>query len=123
MGTGNDSLGTLYLNGKPVADFSIDGDTLKIEEYGNTPGPLIAAAFGPVAMSMRVSLPKEWRCRSRKRFVKLLMSCGHPRNQAAHLADIVARSNILSYATPRSYQDALFQAIYLSPMYWEKTTD
>ena len=36
---------------------------------------------------MAFKIPKHFRCKSRKRFVKLLMGCGIPRNKAQIIAD------------------------------------
>lgn len=42
-----------------------------------------------VEFTMHIKMPKRWRCRGRKRFVKLMMSEGTSRNHAEGLAYFV----------------------------------
>lgn len=42
-----------------------------------------------VGFTLEIKIPKRWRCRSRKRFIKLIMSEGISRNYAERLADFV----------------------------------
>ena len=96
--------------GKPVAHFESIADTgeLEITLTDEGAGPLIMGAVGPLAFEMKVSLPKEWRCASRKRFVKLLMSYGGSRNAAMKIAAIVP-----AMKGQRSYQQLFFQTLAL----------
>ena len=107
MGPENTSreIGTFCLGGKPIADFAEVDGVLEITALDELAGPVIAAAFGPAAIEAKVSIPKEWRCRSRKRFVKLIMSYGFPRNFANDIARNVRLPG-------RAYQTALFDTLY-----------
>lgn len=58
-------------------------------------------------MSINVEIPKSLRCTSRKRFVKLLMSCGIERNAAIRTASMAEEFGI-SYQT-----HLLWTAIFL----------
>lgn len=70
--------------------------------------PLIMGAFGPLAIEMKVKLPKEWRTGSRKRFSKLLMSYGCSRNDAVEMATIVR-----AMRGRKSYQELFFEVMAL----------
>ena len=50
---------------------------------------LFADVFDPWSVAIRFKTPKRWRCRGRKRFIKLMMSEGLSRNYAEWLADFV----------------------------------
>lgn len=54
----------------------------------------------------KMSGVKRYRCRSRKRFVKLLMSEGYSRNWAREWADFMRRQGY-------SYQDAYFEMYFV----------
>ena len=102
-------------NGEPVARFdanNIGELTITLEGECESAGPLIAGAIGPMAFEMAVKLPKEWRCGSRKRFTKLLMSYGCSRNDANEMATIVPAP-----VGPQSYQALFFDAMALFAEY------
>lgn len=61
---------------------------------------------GDPIMSVSVEIPSSLRCTSRKRFVKLLMSCGVKRNAAVKVALLAARHGV-------SYQIHFFAVIFL----------
>lgn len=46
------------------------------------------APFKPIEWKIIATVPEQWRCSSRKRFIKLLMSFGKSRNEAALIAQI-----------------------------------
>lgn len=98
-------------NGEPVARFEANNTgvlTITLEgECANTLA-LVAGAIGPTALKMGVGLPKEWRCGTRKRFVKLLMSYGCSRNDANETAAIVSIP-----VGPQSYQELFFDTMAL----------
>ena len=107
MGPENASreIGTFYIGGKPIADFTEVDDILEITALDELAGPITAAILGPTAIEANVKIPKEWRCHSRKRFVKLVMSYGVPRNLANDLAQNARRPG-------KAYQTALFDTLY-----------
>jgi len=74
---------TLYLDGVPVAIGEIREITLAADapELGDIP------PMQPIEFTVQIKTPKRWRCRGRKRFVKLMMSEGITRNYAERLAD------------------------------------
>lgn len=91
MGPENESAlmnGTLYLDGEPIAIGTMDLDAP--EPKGNY-RKLRCRAFADLSLEMKFTFkpPKRWRCRSRKRFIKLMMSEGINRNYAEWLADFV----------------------------------
>lgn len=102
-------------NGEPVARFeanNIGELTITLEGECESAGALIAGVIGPMAFEMAVTLSKEWRCGSRKRFIKLLMSYGCSRNYASEMATIVpARMG------PQSYQELFFDTMALFAEY------
>ena len=53
-------------------------------------------------MTISLKIHKSWRCKSRKRFTKLLMSKGIDRNNANEIVEIVRQSGL-------SYSDAWFR--------------
>lgn len=94
--------------GVAVAQFeAIDGE-LEITLGDEGAEPLIMGAIGPLAFEMSVTLPKEWRCASRKRFIKLLMSYGCSRNDARDMATIAQ-----AMRGQKSYQELLFEVMAL----------
>ncbi len=95
----------VYHNGECIGEFSKDAgmvDFTMPAEYGTNPD------FGWKPFEIKSIIPKEWKCHSRKRFVKLLMKHGYDCRGANGMADEVkaAGGNI-------SYQDAVFWAVYL----------
>ena len=81
-----------YVNGKPFGIVQIPADAVPYD----------------------VPAPKATRCRSRKRFIKLLMAAGIERNQAARAADCVKQAN-RDRDAPRyqkAYKTTYLQAIY-----------
>ena len=110
MGPEEKSNHTCYImsGGVAVAQFeAIDGE-LQITLGDEGVEPLIMGAIGPIAFQMSITLPKEWRCGSRKRFIKLLMSYGSDRNTAAEVATIAK-----AMRGRKSYQELLFEIIAL----------
>ena len=99
-------VGTFYINGTPIAGLTEADGILEITTSNESAEPVIAAVFGPIAIEMNVKIPKTWRCRNRKRFIKLVMSYGLPRNLADNLARTITRQS-------RDYQTALFDTLYL----------
>ena len=96
----------IYCNGQPVAEFSRIDEMAEITITDPDAEPAIIGALGPVAFSARISIPKQWRCRSRKRFIKLLMAHGCPRNDAAEIAAIPSRA----------WQGLSFQSLFFHTM-------
>lgn len=110
MGLEERSNHTCYLmsGGVAVAQIkAIDGE-LQITLSDEGAGPLVMGAIGSMAFQMNVSLPKEWRCASRKRFIKLLMSYGCDRNTAMEMATVA-----MAMLGRRSYQKLLFEVLAL----------
>ena len=78
---------TLLLDGEPI-----EWRQLGLPEITVPPEmlePVKGLAFQYVEFKMYFKTPKRWRCRSRKRFIKLMMSEGISRNYAERLADLV----------------------------------
>lgn len=91
MGTGNESAlmnSTLYLDGKPIGAGKIE-QLPEITVAEDAPEPDMHLAEWSMEMTLTVKAPKRWRCRSRKRFIKLMMSEGVSRNGAVWLADFI----------------------------------
>ncbi len=113
---------------QPIGEFYIDlgdGEFVKLEGFPNgdleitcpdeaPDDPLfkvLKAMSEPLTFGMTVTaeeVGKAWRCGSRKRFIKLLMSYGCDRNTAHEMAAIVP---ILR--GQKSYQELLFEALFL----------
>ena len=74
------------------------GPVRDLPEATVTPGEEAASAFrrvmGKMSATISVRPPKHWRCRGRKRFIKLMMGEGWTRNWAEALANLVRRSKI-----------------------------
>ena len=98
-------IGTFYIGGTPMADLTIVDGVLEIDALDELAGPITTAIFGKTAIELNVGIPKGWRFRSRKRFIKLVMSYGIPRNLANNLSSITRLPG-------KSYQTALFDALY-----------
>lgn len=59
-------------------------------------------AGNSLSFTMELKIRKEWRCHSRKRFIKILMGKGFTRNQAAEIAEAVTWPH--RYNLPRKYR-------------------
>ena len=78
---------TLYLGDTPIArgeirlaEITLPPDALKLESV---------LPLQEVEFAFTIKAPKRWRCKNRKRFIKLMMSEGISRNYAERLADFV----------------------------------
>ena len=78
---------TLYLGDTPIArgeirlaEITLPPDAPKLESV---------LPLQEVEFAFTIKAPKRWRCKSRKRFIKLMMSEGISRNYAEQLADYV----------------------------------
>lgn len=78
---------TLFLGGMPVIRGKIE--LTRNEQPAEEPGPEGVMPLAGAEITLNIRAPKRWRCRSRKRFVKLMMSEGVSRNSAEWLADFV----------------------------------
>jgi len=89
--------GVLYLNGEPIALGQIP--EIKLAETG-APAPenfeLRQLANSSMSFTVHIKISKYWRCGSRKRFIKLLMSKRISRNMVESVAR-VARIAGVSY--------------------------
>ena len=83
MGTESESKYKVYLDGVPIDPEKIVNFTVTAEE--TEPDGLLAGQS--LEITMHFKAPKCWRCRSRKRFIKLVMSEGISRNRAEWMAD------------------------------------
>lgn len=82
----------LYLNGEPVTMGQLPEITLA------TDAPEPAGMISKMEqITMTFKTPKRWRCRSRKRFIKLVMSEGVSRNYAEWLAYFTRKWLQVSY--------------------------
>lgn len=79
---------TLYLDGVPIARGEIRLPEITVREEGvaELAGALVCE---PVEFTVHFKTPKRWRCRGRKRFIKLMMSEGIGCNYAERLAGFV----------------------------------
>lgn len=85
MGTESEKSYTVYLNGEPIAvTRTLPEITVREEGVAESAGVL---SCEPIEITGYFKTPKHWRCRSRKRFIKLVMSEGISRNWAEWLAD------------------------------------
>lgn len=76
---------TTYLNGTPFPEITLLPDV---------PGSEVWPIPEPITLTLHVNPPKHWRCKSRKRFVKMVMGEGWPRNAAESLARFCAAFEI-----------------------------
>lgn len=76
---------TLYLDGEPMEQIG----TLPEITLNENAQALKITLGKTQTITMEIKMPKRWRCRSRKRFIKLMMSEGINRNYAEWLADFV----------------------------------
>jgi len=82
--------------------YTVDGEKIgkiqNLAEVTVSAGKEIASVMGPamagLSMTISVKPAKGWRCRSRKRFIKLLMSKGYSRNYAVRFAARARRVGI-----------------------------
>lgn len=66
---------------------TIPGVIHEIVVSADTPTPEGMSLLRPMELTVQIKTPKHWRCRSRKRFVKLLMSTKKlSRNEAERVA-------------------------------------
>ena len=86
MGPEDENKFTLYVNGDPVTQWI---NLPEIKAAKGEPEPTSVIMYQSMALTFHFKIPKRWRCRSRKRFVKLVMSEGISRNRAEWLADFV----------------------------------
>lgn len=70
-------------------------------------------------ITVRVKCAKNMRCRSRKRFVKLLMSRGVDRNKAQRIARTVRATN--AWAVPEEYRES-YQRFFVE-LFWSGILD
>lgn len=85
MGPESENRYTVYLDGVPIDQEKIVNVSLTME--AQEPDSVLAGQS--LEFTMHYKTPKRWRCRSRKRFIKLMMSEGIGRNYAELLADFV----------------------------------
>ena len=85
MGPESENRYTVYLDGVPIDQEKIVNVSLTME----TQEPDSVLAGQSLEFTMHYKTPRRWRCRSRKRFIKLVMSEGIGRNYAERLADFV----------------------------------
>ncbi|NCE63058.1 hypothetical protein D1159_00330 [Pseudoflavonifractor sp. 524-17] len=79
---------TLFLGDTPIARGEIALAEITVPDEATEP-PKGLDVFRCVEFTMTVKTPKRWRCQSRKRFIKLMMSEGIGRNHAEWMADFV----------------------------------
>lgn len=82
--------GALYLDGEPIGIGTIE-QLPKITLAADAPEPDTVLGIQLPPLTFYIKEPKHWRCRSRKRFIKLMMSEGISRNGAVWLADFVRK--------------------------------
>lgn len=85
MGPHSENSGTLYLDGVPIMTGEITEITVPADAQEQDRPHLLDTGM---VLTFTMRTPRCWRCRNRKRFVKLLMSKGISRN----LAESVARA-------------------------------
>jgi len=81
-----------------TADGTKIGKIQDLAEVTVSEGKQIASAIISITKEfstiIRVKCPKQWRCKSRKRFIKLVMSRGYSRNYAVRFAARARRVGI-----------------------------
>ena len=82
--------GTLYLDGELIGIGTIE-QLPEITVASDAPEPDMHLADLSLEITGYFKTPKRWRCRSRKRFIKLMMSEGISRNGAVWLADFIRK--------------------------------
>lgn len=101
----------LYLRDPQLGDVPIAPEVvheITVSEDALTPEAMSLLQPMELEFSIQVKTPKCWRCGTRKRFVKILMSEGCSRNMANDLALYVQRMR-----GQISYQYVLFEALGL----------
>lgn len=78
---------TLYLNGEPIAWGQGELPEIIVPDEVLEPRNGLPCEY--MECTLYFKIPKRWRCRGRKRFIKLMMSEGISRNCAEWLADFV----------------------------------
>ena len=78
---------TLFLGDTPIARGEIKLAEITVPADAQKPETILP--LQQVEFAVHFKTPKRLRCRSRKRFIKLMMSEGVSRNTAAWLADFV----------------------------------
>ena len=99
MGPENKNEYTVYWGGVPLAPGIIH--TITVSEDALTPEAM--SLLEPMAFTIHIKTPKRWRCRGRKRFIKLLMSKGISRNQARSVAGVARIAGVPYGELWRSY--------------------
>ena len=77
---------TLYLDGEPIARGEIQMPEITLPPEMLEPVKELTMQW--MGFELHYKIPKRWRCGSRKRFIKLLMSKGISRNQAGSVARV-----------------------------------
>ena len=77
---------TLYLGDTPIARGEIE--LVEITAPVDAQKPERILQLQQVEFTVHIKTPNRWRCRGRKRFIKLLMSMGISRNQAESVAGV-----------------------------------
>ena len=99
MGPESENRYTVYLDGVPIDQEKIVNVSLTME----TQEPDSVLAGQSLEFTMHYKTPRRWRCRSRKRFIKLLMSKGISRNQAGSVARLARIAGVPYGELWRSY--------------------
>ena len=84
---------TLCLNGEPIAWGQ--GELPEITVPKEVREPASGLPFEYMECTLYFKIPKRWRCKSRKRFIKLMMSEGISRNNAERIVDFTR--GLMSY--------------------------
>lgn len=99
-------------DGEPIllpSTGNIEDMAITLKDEGESTDPLIAEAVGSWTFEICIpKIPKGYRCSTRKRFIKLLMSEGCSKSLARELA-----SNVSRMQGRVSYQDIFFEALGL----------
>lgn len=86
MGHESESKFVAFLDGAEI-ELGLFPEITLSEEVVAAMEDLFADVFEPWRVTIRFKTPKHWRCRGRKRFIKLMMSEGISRNYANWLAE------------------------------------
>ncbi len=80
---------TLYWRDPQLGDVMIIPEVVyEITVSADALTPEAMSLLQPMEFTVQAKPPKNWRCRSRKRFIKLLMSKGISRNEAESVARV-----------------------------------
>ncbi len=74
---------------------------------GKESGAAMSRVMASLSMTISVKPARDWRCRSRKRFIKLVMSKGYSRNYAVRFAERARRVGIS------------YQGVWQTWFFWE----